>query len=321
MKPILAVYLILYGLVVFTMCYAQAQEQEAVHGARQEAQLVSINQKELHENSPLLTETLLTAAQDGIFYLEFSPAIKERLATAHRFAYSWYHNDQLKSFPFQEPSGYYDIVSCQGEHLICRREYWHAIYNAEMHELIDCFIDQGVLLLERLFPLVLPQLSQELWSTAVPGVFERTGEFFFSFNHYRPEKQMIGLTPHKDTGHLSLLYIDEEGLQARIRGSWYSVAPKEGFLVVNFGRAFELLVNNPTRVVAVEHYVQQISQKAEAEDRISFGLFLDNGASAPVHRITKDGTIERAYTSYDEYSKEICRKIREGVLSNDGDEL
>ena len=88
--------------------------------------------------------------------------------------------------------------------------------------------------------------------------------------------------------HVNLLYIDREGLEAHIHGQWWALLPKEGYIIAFFGQALELLVNDASKLQAIEHRVTQVMKR----DRISFALFSENRHSSPVNRITKTGKIE-----------------------------
>src|SRR5262249_6974090 len=126
------------------------------------------------------------------------------------------------------------------------------------------------------------------------------GAPFFSFNHYRPEKKCLGVMPHKDSGFMTLLHIDKPGLLAQINGKWLPISPLEGFLVVNLGKAFELLVNDRSKLNAAWHYVQQTNREVHG-DRVSFALFIDNHPDSELMIAHSDGQLETLYASYKEY--------------------
>ena len=265
--------------------------------------VVEISQKELHDGGQKLNNKLLKAAQAGYFYLEMPPAVAERLPAALQFAHSWYNNDAIKQHPFSDLSGIKDANICQAEHLICEREHWNAIYPEEIRQLSALLIEEATHLLQKLFPLMVPQLPEELWNEAAPGLFDKTASYFLTFNHYRSSRKAIGLKPHKDSSHITLLYINREGLEAYINGQWQAVLPKNGHLVAFFGQALELLVNDSSKLQAVEHRVTQVMQR----DRISFALFAENRQASPVNYVTQSGAIEQAYASYDEFADEVQR--------------
>ena len=264
-------------------------------------QIVSIYQKELHGDTKELSEKLSKAAKAGYFYVEMPPEVANKLPVALSFAHSWYTNEDIKNYPFTNLSGYRDGNVCQAEHLICEREFWDAIYSEDIQTIAYTLVDEASYLLGKLFPVVMPQLPQEAWNEAAPGLFTKTGSYFLTFNHYRSKRNTIGLMPHKDSSHVTFLYIDREGLEAYIDGEWQAISPKKGFLVVMFGCALELLVNDASKLRSIAHRVTQITQ----EDRISFALFAENRHASPVNRVTSTGAIEQAYPSYDEFARAI----------------
>ncbi len=169
-------------------------------------------------------------------------------------------------------------------------------------------INEATFILERLFPLVVPQLSKTHWNEAAPGLFDGTGSYFLTFNHYNSQRETIGLKPHKDSSQITLLYIDREGLEAHINGQWWSIMPKKGYLVVFLGQALELLVHDQTKLQAIKHRVSQVKHR----DRISFALFSENRHLSPVNYVTPTGDVKQAYASYDEFADEI-QKIALGI--------
>ncbi len=154
---------------------------------------VMLSQKELHENQHVRDAKLAQAAKDGHLYLEMPAGAIDKLPIALEFAHSWYTNEDIKHYPLKGLSGIKDANLCQAEHLICEREYWNGIYSEELRTMSNLLIDEATCILEKLFPLVVPQLSKALWNKAAPGLFDKTGSYFLTFNHYRSHKNTIGL--------------------------------------------------------------------------------------------------------------------------------
>lgn len=115
------------------------------------------------------------------------------------------------------------------------------------------------------------EVPKELWFEATGGASEGEGSHFLLFNSYDPTNgsdKPHGVAPHKDWGHLTVLYATEEGLQAEIDGIWKSIFMEEGFLTINFGYPLEKLL--PEVKASNHRVVTQTLQK-----RTSIVAFID----------------------------------------------
>lgn len=106
-------------------------------------------------------------------------------------------------------------------------------------------------------------VPKEIWFDATGGASDGEGSHFLLFNSYDPKNsadKAFGVAPHKDWGHLTVLYATEEGLEAEIDGIWRSIFVEEGFLTINFGYPLEKLL---PEVKASNHRVvtQTISKR------------------------------------------------------------
>ena len=106
---------------------------------------------------------------------------------------------------------------------------------------------------------------------------------------------------------------NKKGLYARINDKWCPIPPKPGYIVVNFGKAFELLVNDRSKLVAAWHVVEQITKEKHGGDRISFGFFSNNTADAEVKSISSAGTLKVLYSRYDEYVEHQIKTVKNNV--------
>lgn len=276
--------------------------------------LLSFTHDELYSPSPALNEKLRRAIRQGFFYVEIPPMTKDLIPEAVNFAHSFYKNPQFKEAALSHVTTFHDFPHAQFESFFCEQPYW-SIYPEAIQICANSLIDLSLTLLRNIMPLVLPQLSSQDWAPATGGLFGGKGNYFFSFNHYRPEKKMIGLIPHQDTGYITLLFIDKKGLYGFINNKWCSIDPKPGFFIVNLGRALEMLVNDTSKLVASWHFVERITAEKHGGDRISFGLFSDNHPETPVMAASPDGRLITKYQTYsqylDEYKAEVKNKIIE----------
>ncbi len=263
--------------------------------------IVKITEKELETNNAALKQKLKKAAQMGFFYVEIPSGAKQFVPHATEFANSFHEDEKLKALELPGFSGYNNREQFQMESFFCEESLWADIYPYEVSELAKQCKDLAVLLMRKLFPIVLPHLSNDKWSQATGQLLQNGGLYHFSFNHYPTEISLSGVDEHQDFGYITLLYTDKEGLFAKIEDTWWPISPKEDCFIVNFGRAFELLVNDQSKLIGGWHRVEQITQEKHHGDRISFGLFNDNDLAFPLQRVTKEGALEIVYASYQQY--------------------
>jgi isopenicillin N synthase-like dioxygenase len=263
--------------------------------------LITLLHQELYSNSPELYTKLKQAARQGVFYLEISEQSQKLIPHAVQFANSFYKNDYLISLQLPGYSGYNNRENAQVESFYADQSVWQTVYPQQITELANEMQEVSEYITLKILTLLLPQLSTDIMHIATNGLLKGNGLFHFIFNHYRPKKKMVGLSPHRDFGYVTILYIDKPGLHAKIDGSWHPIPPREGYFVVNFGRTFEILVNDPNRLIASWHYVEQITHEKHVGDRISFGISSDNAITAPLRRLTHMGALEIAYANTKEF--------------------
>ncbi len=296
--------MLLYSM--FIVAYLQeplmAAEGAAAHEkARASELIISISEQELYSDSQELKDKLREAARQGFFYIEIPARLKPSIEEIVAYAHTFYKDETLKAAKLTRTSGYHDFEHAQFEAFFCERPHWN-VYPVNIQEFAQTLVGYSLDILHKVFPLVLPQLSQVDWKKATGSLLDGLGTYFFSFNHYRPEKKMIGLLPHQDTGFITLLYINKEGLYAHMNNKqWQSIPPKPGYFVVNFGRAFEILVNDTSRLVGAWHFVQQITEKTHHGDRISVAFYADNHPDTPVMVASPEGALSMKYPSYSDY--------------------
>lgn len=150
-------------------------------------------------------------------------------------------------------------------------------------------------------------VPEDLWPTVSGNTVEGSGIRWFAANHYRPERAQLGCAPHKDTGFVTVLYIEQDGLEVRVDGGWTPIAPVPGYFVVNFGAAFELLTQPlATPVRAILHRVQHCAPSDDA-DRFSFAAFVNPPADGLLYQVHADGTATVARRS-EEFLREFNEK-------------
>lgn len=272
--------------------------------------IVTISEDEFKTSSDTLNEKLLKAAQHGFFYLEIPDNLKESVKDAVQFAHTFYCDQELKEKTKEIPgiTGFHELG--QSESLMSMEEHWQSIYPQPILQLANRLTMVSETVLGKVLSLVVPHLPQELWRQATGGAYGKSTSHSFSFNHFRTDKEIVGYPAHRDIGFITLLFINKDGLYAHINGKWQPVQPKEGYFVVNFGSALEILVNDHSKLVAAWHVVEQITQEKHVGDRISFGLFSNCDEHAPVMQATSDGELIEVYPTYLAFTHEQINKAK-----------
>lgn len=263
--------------------------------------IITLSHQELYSNSTELDAKLRQAARQGFFYLEIPQEYKPLIPHAVHFGNIFYKDEYYRNLQLPGYSGYKDRQTAQAEGFYCMESLWQQVYAPPITQLAEGMKQDAERILHNVLDIVLPNIPAETLQQITGGLLDNNGLYHLSYKHYRPEMQTIGLPPHRDFGYITILYIDKKGLHAKIDGTWYPIPPREGYFIVNFGRAFELLVNDETRLKASWHYVEQITQEKHGGDRMCFALFSDNNLSMPLYQITNDGTVNILYATYKEY--------------------
>jgi isopenicillin N synthase-like dioxygenase len=122
------------------------------------------------------------------------------------------------------------------------------------------------------------------------------------FNHYRSEvDQPIGLTAHKDSGFITMLYTTEPGLESQEGQDWIAFDPLPGHFTIVLGHSFEVLTEKlPNPVKASYHRVRRMAtRKAGAPDRFTFGVYIGPRWDQPIYQYNATGTLSDVGTFLD----------------------
>lgn len=267
----------------------------------QELPILSLSCKELHSETEELNRKLLQAARQGFFYLEIPQESLELIPDAVHFGNTFYKDPHYSTLQLPGYNGYKTRENVQAEGFYCEHSLWLSVYSSSVATLAELMRNESNYILQKILSLVLPELDKEKLAYATGGLSKADDLYYLSFKHYRPEIDAIGLTPHRDFGYITILYIDKKGLHAKIENAWQPIPPRERYFIVNFGRSLELLVNDPHRLKASWHYVEQIKREEHNGDRMCFALFTGCNTNAPLHRVLGDGNLEIVYPSYQDF--------------------
>jgi len=184
---------------------------------------------------------------------------------------------------------YFDRAHFQTEHLLLDGPGRTRHFPPAVVEMCDRMNELALLVLRAALDEL--GVAEHLWSRVTGGAVDGMGTHWFAASHYRPERDQLGCAPHKDTGFVTILYIEQEGLEAAVDGGWVSLDPRPGFFVVNFGGSFELLTRPLDRPVkAILHRVRQCVPTPGVEDRFSFAAFANPPATGDLYQVDADGS-------------------------------
>jgi 2OG-Fe(II) oxygenase superfamily len=184
-------------------------------------------------------EKLAKAARMGCFYLEIPEDCRPFLEKAIQFAHSFPQDEKLKERKFANISGYIPRAGMQLESMeILKRTLTVCGIPTNEQKKISC------------------------------GVTEGKGETYLIFNHYSPEKPFTGVDAHRDTGYVTLLFINQRGLQGSIQDEWVDIPPLENYFITIFGDRLAMSIKDLDRLKPLAHRVESVRA-----NRISLGIF------------------------------------------------
>lgn len=234
------------------------------------------------------------ALKDGFFFVEIPEHINKWLGEAKSFGNSLRTNQVLKELKLGERIGYQERFGTQAVSFVAKKHQWEQVYPKAIVELAQAMDALAIEILKT--ALSHCGVSKDLWSEATGKLTEDKGCNVFSFNHYKPGSEKMGLIPHKDMGWITVLFIDKAGLEfSKDLKTWTGIFPKEGYFVINFGRAFELLINSVDKLRASVHQVHKLN-----EERLSFGVFINHNEGTQIYQLNSEGKLE-ALCSYQDY--------------------
>lgn len=161
--------------------------------------------------------------------------------------------------------GYSSEAKQQFEMLFLEKKDW-SHYPKETSVLAQGMSEVAVSILLNVLQAL--EINPELYPKITGGLSNFEGKNFFKIVHYDATKNLPGILWHKDIRWVTVLFINQEGLQGKVDGKVIDIGPLEGYFVVNLGVFFEAFINDQEKLKAFEHQVQQVKK-----DRVSFGIF------------------------------------------------
>ena len=255
---------------------------------------VQLTWRELEEKKDNFNDKFKQALRDGFFYVEIPEKLKTNTPHAQAFGNSIRANDSLHSLDLGERLGYQVRQGTQAIAFSAMHSQWEKVFPEPVKDLA---IEMNTMALKILkISLEQLQVPQDQWSLVTGELIDGKGSNVFSFNSYKPDRQKIGLIGHKDMGWITVLFCDKLGLETSLDGkNWVSVAPKEGYAVINFGQAYEKLLNDKSKLRASVHRVRRLE-----EERLSFGVFINHKEGSDIYQMNADNQVEKIGT-YEDY--------------------
>jgi hypothetical protein len=233
------------------------------------------------------------ALEDGCFYLaipdelDLAPCI----TLARNFYLSRSGVDGLNDYQgYKSVDGiYFDREHFQTEHILLDQVAQKAFLPSEVLQSY-CAMSQIAQICLRSMLEVL-KVPHQHWAELTGGAVDNKGTHWFAVSHYRSEREQLGCAAHKDTGFVTVLYIEQNGLEAMTPNGWRSIDALEGHFVVNFGASFEHLTAVWERKVhGIYHRVRRIFPSEASENRFSFAAFVNPPASGQQYQILRSGS-------------------------------
>lgn len=245
--------------------------------------MIQLTCQEVREKGADFGTKLSQALRSGFFYMEIPATCKDKISAVAKFAENIRKNEELKTAQLGDRLGYQIREGTQAVAFSAMCHQWEQVFPSYV---IEVAWEMKALAIE-IFKTALSQLSvpEEKWSLLTGKATDGEGINVFTLNDYQPGIEQIGLIPHKDMGGITILFNDSMGLQTSQDGKkWTEVPPKEGFFIINFGRAFEILINDKDKLDASLHRVQRLAEK-----RMSFGIFINPKAGSDMYQMNENG--------------------------------
>lgn len=246
------------------------------------------------------------ALQDGFFLLEIPKDIN--LIPGINLCYNFYkkkcgdHNDEYKGFK-EYDSLYFDREHFQTEHILADTNARDKYFPKDVKVLANKMNLLAILVLKNVLEYV--GIPKKDWALITGACIENKGTHWFACSHYRSEINKQGCAEHQDTGFVTILYIDQSGLEAKISNQWQNIPPILGYFIVNFGRSFEILTEKLTKPVrSISHRVSKIEKSSDKPDRISMAAFTNIPSELSLYQYTSKNKLV-TYQSMQEFLTEF----------------
>ena len=201
---------------------------------------------------------------------------------------------------------YYDRKDYQIENLLVADDDWSVFLTTDVQKELNSIANLTNVVFSKVLNML--KVNSEIWEAATAGTSEKDCVYFFASSHYRHFKDAQGCPSHKDTGFITILYLEDGGLEYLFGDKWLPIKPVKDCFVVHFGKSFEVLTAKyDVKVMAIEHKVRQVKN-----DRFSFAVFLHPLANKTLCSLTSRNSFEESVTV-----KTLIHDFNKKVWSNE----
>lgn len=255
--------------------------------------MIQFTHQEFKNENPAFQEKFRQAMKEGIFYLGIPEELKENLPFAVQYAENLPNNTELKTLTDEtttyEKAGF--------ESFSAMEQSWKHIFPTEIQKIAYAMNAIAIDVLKT----ALQQLSipEEQWDM----VTCMKDTYCFTINSYHPAPEKTSLSPHKDKGWITVLFMNKAGLERYNQEHvWEEVLPKEGYFVINFGYAFEVLAH--PKLNACIHRVRNV-----IEERISIVVHQHHDKNKDIYCLSNSGDLFRG-GSYKDYHRALISDFK-----------
>ena len=260
------------------------------------------------------------AINDGFFllkipeYIDLSPGIK----LSESFYQESTKADAYTGFK-NKKNIYFDREHFQTEHILLDQNHRKDLFPEELNVLCNMMDKIGTIVLQYVFQQL--EIPKHDWFKISGGSIESKGTQWFACSHYRTNLRRPGCATHKDTGFITVLFINQSGLEAFIEDQWVDITPTEGYFVINFGASLEILTKYlKYPVKAILHRVKEVVYQKGVKDRYSFASFLNSPANLDLYQYDEDKSLKvymPVQQFLDEFNKTVWNDKHEkfGILN------
>lgn len=237
----------------------------------------------------------------GLAYVKIRDfeSIKKDIDNIYKCATLFFHSDEEHKLQWQlneEIEGYINRVTSSAPH-IAQQFYFRPDkpigpflnHKTQISKISQQFEMIGNSLLSSLFKYF------EIKSKHYEDIVLRGFRHSFSFAYY-PYKSignpLADLHPHKDFGLITVLYVNEPGLEAYINNAWSTIPVKPGYAIVNIGNSLELMLGR--QVHSPLHQIQRSKDK----ERMSLVYFIEPNLITPITDYTTNQVLFSSYAKY-----------------------
>jgi len=249
-----------------------------------------------------------TLCDYGIFYLERPDHLD--IAGGIKLAQSFYlepnggAEDAYRGYRTRnlEPSllGHSSTGADQSELLQIEADLWRVHFPADVAKMLWGFNQLGKVVVRDV--MLRAGVDPDDVDRVTGGMPRDVALQYSIFNHYRSTvAQPFGLTPHKDSGFITVLHSSEGGLDTQYGNQWVPVDPLDGHFTIVLGHSFEVLTAQMRRpVMGSYHRVNANNRRGSHQDeRYSFGSYIGPRWDQILYQYSAAGELKEFQSFYD----------------------